>query len=387
MEKLTSILNHLQKKHLTRELTEIRGPIEPIINLAGKRYLLLASNSYLGLNTHPQVIKAACMAIKHYGTGSCGSPLVCGHLTPHQKLTKALAVFKGTENVLLFGSGYLTNLGVLSSWAQPGDLIFSDALNHASIIDGCRFNKAEVQIYAHCDLEHLEFLLKQAPHKRTLIVTDGVFSMDGDLAPLPQIVELAQKYQAQIMVDDAHATGVLGPQGQGTAAHFGLNKEITIQIGTLSKTFGCAGGFVAGSNLLINYLKNRSRPFIFSTSMTPANAAAALMALNLLKSEPQLLTSLKQKITLWRQGLTTMGFNVPPGITPIIPIIIGETNLSVQFSKLLLEHGIFAPAIRPPSVPEGTSRIRTTITAKHTPKQLQNALQVFHFAGKKLGII
>ena len=211
--------------------------------------------------------------------------------------------------------------------------------------------------------------------------------MDGDLAPLPQIVELAQKYQAQIMVDDAHATGVLGPQGQGTAAHFGLNKEITIQIGTLSKTFGCAGGFVAGSNLLINYLKNRSRPFIFSTSMTPANAAAALMALNLLKSEPQLLTSLKQKITLWRQGLTTMGFNVPPGITPIIPIIIGETNLSVQFSKLLLEHGIFAPAIRPPSVPEGTSRIRTTITAKHTPKQLQNALQVFHFAGKKLGII
>ncbi|NLK51585.1 MAG: 8-amino-7-oxononanoate synthase [Syntrophomonadaceae bacterium] len=388
MQTLQEILTDLQDKHLYRQLTEIMGAPGPAVRINDQEVILMASNSYLGLNTHPRVGQAAAEAIRRFGTGAGGSRLTTGNTTLHRELEEAIAAFKGTEEAIIYGTGYMTNVGVLTAWARPGDLILSDALNHASIVDGCRLSQAKIQIYDHCDLEHLRYQLQQRwTGQRTLIVTDGVFSMDGDIAPLPEIVEMAGKYRATIMVDDAHATGVLGAWGKGTAEHFGLQKEIAIQVGTLSKALGCEGGFVAGSAVLIDYLRNRSRPFIYSTAMAPANAAAARQAIQVLQAEPQLISSLRRNTDFWRKGLANLGFRLVPGETPIISVLIGETETCLQLSQLLYQEGVFAPAIRPPTVPEGTSRIRTTVMANHTVDQLKQALNAFKSCGQKLGLI
>jgi len=388
MQTLQEILTDLQQKHLYRRLTEIMGAPGPAVRINNQEFILMSSNSYLGLNTHPQVCQAAEEAIRRFGTGAGGSRLTTGSTTLHRELEEAIAAFKGTEAAIVFGTGYMTNVGVITAWARPGDLILSDALNHASIVDGCRLCQAKIQIYHHCDLEHLRYRLQQRPTgQRTLIVTDGVFSMDGDIAPLPDIVELARKYRATVMVDDAHATGVLGARGKGTAEHFGLQKEIAIQVGTLSKALGCEGGFVAGSEVLIDYLRNRSRPFIYSTAMTPANAAAARQAIQILQAEPQLVSSLQWNTDFWRKGLANLGFRLVPGETPIIPVLIGETEPCLQLSQRLYQQGVFAPAIRPPTIPAGTSRIRTTVMANHTVTQLKQALNVFKSCGQELGLI
>jgi 8-amino-7-oxononanoate synthase len=301
-----------------------------------------------------------------------------GNCDLYAELEAKIAKVKETEAALVFGSGYLANIGTIPVLAGDGDLILSDALNHASLIDGCRLSHATKQIYRHCDIEHLESLLTQSTKfRRRLIVTDGIFSMDGDIAPLPEICALADRYDAMVMVDDAHSFGVLGEKGGGTVEHFGLENRGVIQMGTLSKAVGGLGGYVAGSADLINFLVNRARSFIFTTGLPPATLAGASTALDVIRSTPELRRRLSSNVLLLKNALLEKGFELLPSETQILPLILGAADVASRFAEALLSHGVYAPAIRPPTVPEGTSRLRLSVIASHTPEDLEIAVEGF----------
>lgn len=383
-----SRLQDLAKQSLTRRLRTLDSAVGPTIQLAGRTVILLASNDYLGLATHPDVVHAAIQAIQHYGAGAGASRLVCGTLSPHEELENALAAFKHTPSALVFGSGYLANLGIISSLITRGGLIFADRLCHASLIDGARLCGADLRIYRHCDLNHLEALLKRTTARRPiLIMTDGLFSMDGDLAPLPELAALAEQFSATLYVDDAHGTGVMGPSGRGTLEHFGVEDRIPFHMGTLGKALGCSGAYIAGPMDMIQYLISTSRPFLFTTAPPPGSAAAARAALTVLQQDPA------RRVRLWRNrdhlftGLTRLGFRLTESVSPILPILIGQAEKALAFAEQLLVYGVYAPAIRPPTVPEGSCRIRVTVTAEHSPEQIDMALSAFERAGQSTHLL
>jgi 8-amino-7-oxononanoate synthase len=369
-------LAEIRDSGLYRRMRCVSGPQGPRVLLDGKPVLLLCSNNYLGLADHPRVREAAAEAAMRYGAGSGASRLVSGNMTIHRRLEKELAEFKGSEACLLFGSGYLANAGVVSALAREGDVVFSDALNHASIIDGCRLSRAETFVYDHCDVDHLEWGLRQAGGRGSLIVTDGVFSMDGDVAPLAAIVELAQRYDARVMVDEAHGTGAIGPGGRGAVADAGLDGEVDVIVGTLGKSLGSYGAYVCCDGEMAKYLINTARTLIFSTALPPPAVAAAMAALELLREQPRRVEKLQRNAAVLRDALADEGLPVPAMSTQILPVIVGDAEDSVRASERALEKGIFAQAIRPPTVPAGSSRLRLTVMASHTCSELRDAARV-----------
>ena len=375
---LKSELDQLHQAGLWRSLRSVTTAPTGRALLDGRDVILLGSNNYLGLSVHPIVTEAAATAARKYGTGASASRLMSGNCDLYTELEAKIAKVKKTEAALVFGSGYLANIGTIPVLAGDRDLILSDALNHASLIDGCRLSHATKQIYRHCDIEHLESLLTQSTKfRRRLIVTDGIFSMDGDIAPLPEICELADRYDAMVMVDDAHSFGVLGEKGGGTVEHFGLENHGVIQMGTLSKAVGGLGGYVAGSADLINFLVNRARSFIFTTGLPPATLAGASAALDVIYSTPELRRRLSSNVLLLKNALLEKGFQLLPSETQILPLILGAADVASRFAEVLLSHGVYAPAIRPPTVPEGTSRLRLSVIASHTPEDLEIAVEGF----------
>lgn len=341
---------------------------------SGREYLVFASNNYLGLTHEPEVQQAARDAAR-WGTGSTGSRLTTCAAFETGVLERELAEFKHAEKALVFNTGYMTNLGVLFALVKPGDVVFSDELNHASIIDGCRIARAKTAVYKHNDMLDLERLLCETPVQgERFIVTDGVFSMDGDIADLPQLVRLKKQYNACLIVDDAHAVGVIGCDGSGTAAHYNLHGHVDIQIGTLSKALAAEGGYVAANGTIIEYLINKSRPFIFSTALPATVTASALAALRLLRQQPEkYLGRLNKNSALMRSLLQKEGLEVIDGITPIVPVLVGSTQKTMRFMDALLDAGIMVSGIRPPTVPEGTSRLRVTVTAAHSAEEIELA--------------
>lgn len=382
-------LRLLAEQGLRRRLRVWVGPPGPRARVDGREVIALGSNDYLGLAGHPAVRKAAGVAMAAHGVGSGGARLVCGNRPLHEELEEALAAWKGTDAAVLFNTGYMANLGTIAALAGPGDLIVSDELNHASIIDGCRLSRAEVRVYRHADPQHAGEILgaERGRFRRCLLVTDGVFSMDGDLAPLPELCGLAEGHDAWLMVDDAHATGVLGETGAGTAEHLGVEGRVPIQMGTLGKALGAEGGFVAGGLELAEFLRHRSRPFVFSTAPAPAVVAAALAAVEVARREPALRRAVREHAAYLRRGLADLGFRVPVGETPIIPVLVGEAVATMRLADALLERGVFAPCIRPPAVPPGTSRLRVTVSAAHGRDDLDMALEAFAAAGRAVGVI
>ncbi|GAB6099349.1 8-amino-7-oxononanoate synthase [Halanaerocella petrolearia] len=381
-------LDRLKEVGLYRELSVLEDAQAPQTIVDGQEIIMLASNNYLGLSVNPKVKDEVIKIVEDYGTSSGGSRLTTGNYDLHQELEEKLANFKKSEAAIVFNTGYMTNLGVLTTVVGDEDLIISDELNHASIIDACRLSKAEVAIYQHANLDDLRAKLEAGQnYNRRLIVTDGVFSMDGDLAPLPAIVELAQEYNALVMVDDAHGTGVLGENGAGSSQYFNLQDEVDIQVGTLSKALAAEGGFVAGSQELIDLLCNKARSFIYSTALAPGTIAASLASLQYLQDNPQVLERLWRNIKLLKTGLQDLGYQLLPSNSAIIPIMIGDEEETMKLSRSLLEEGILAPGIRPPTVPEGTSRIRVTVMANHQVQDLERSLTSFSKAGKELDLI
>ena len=371
------------KNHNLRTLKEY-CPIDAVrVKRDDKEYLMMASNNYLGLTFDPRVIEGAVKGAQQYGTGSGGSRLVSGTFPLFTELENALTKFKNTEKALVFNTGYMANVGTISAIADKNTIIFSDALNHASIIDGCRLSRGTVKAYSHCDVDELKYLLKQVNRNtRKLIVTDGVFSMDGDIAPLDKLYELSRDYNALLMVDDAHATGTIG-NGHGTAAYFNLEKEIDIQLGTLSKSLGSVGGYVAANSTIIDYLVNASRSFIFSTALSPADIGASLTALQILETDATVLGRLQANVNYMADQLLSMGIDAT-NETPIFPILIGSNEDTLAVSDYLYEAGIIGTAIRPPTVPIGESRIRLTVTAAHDKEQINYVCQSLHKAMKQL---
>ncbi|KXS43034.1 8-amino-7-oxononanoate synthase [Candidatus Frackibacter sp. WG12] len=387
-KELSREIDLIKQKGLYRQLKRLESSQAPRTVINGKEVIMLASNNYLGLTIEPEIKQKTIETVKEYGTGSGGSRLTTGNYDLHQSLESELANFKDTEAAIIFNTGYMANLGVLTTVVGQKDLIISDELNHASIIDGCRLSKAEVVIYKHKDLKDLELKLQKGKnYRRILIVTDGVFSMDGDLTPLPGIVDLASKYQALVMVDDAHGTGVLGESGAGIVEHFNLKNEVDIQVGTLSKALAAEGGFIAGNKLLVDLLRNKARSFIYSTALAPSAIEAGLSSLQYLYNNPQILRRLWRNINLLKSGLKDLGYQLLPSNSPIIPIMIGDEEETIELSHRLLEEGILAPGIRPPTVPKRTSRIRTTVMANHQIKDIEEALEVFAKLGRELNLI
>ena len=368
----------LEQSGLLRHLRTVRSAPTGTINLDGRDVVLLGSNNYLGLSTHPKVIAAAVEATRTFGTGASGSRLISGNSELYTTLEANLEEAKGTEAALVFSSGYAANTSVIPVLAGEGDVVLSDALNHASIIDGCRLSRATKKVYQHCDVEHLKTLLSESTaFRRRLIVTDGVFSMDGDIAPLPDICDLAAEHDAIVLVDDAHGFGVLGKDGGGTVAHFGLEGEEIIQMGTLSKAVGALGGYIAGSHALIELLINRARGFIFTTGLPPATLAAANAALDLIRSAPELRQRLFSHAKCLKTALTELGYTLLPSETQILPVVLESPQRATSVAEALLAEGVFAPAIRPPAVPTGTSRLRLTVMATHTEVEIQRAIDAF----------
>ena len=375
-------LEEIRAAGLYRRLRRMDSASYREVFVEGRPLLMCASNNYLGLADDPQLQDAAVEAIRLFGTGSGGSRLTTGNTALHEELEAAIASLKGTEAALLFNTGYMANVAALTTLVGTGDLILSDQWNHASLIDGARLSRADKQIYKHADMEDLEALLSSAHgnYRRILIVTDGVFSMDGDLAPLPAICDLAERYGADVMVDDAHATGVLGSQGGGTVDHYRLHGRVAVQMGTLSKAVGAEGGYLAGSRQLVEFLLNKARPFIFSTAQSPAVIGASLAGLRIIAEEPERRRHLLATADRLRWRLVAEGFDVIPGSTPILGVVIGEAEEAVDFSRRLEAAGVFAPAIRPPTVPLGTSRIRLTLTAHHTEEDVGMIVSAFQQA-------
>ncbi|MDS9473182.1 8-amino-7-oxononanoate synthase [Sporosarcina pasteurii] len=381
-------LQAIEAEGLTRNLRSLSTGNDTEVMIEGNKYVLFSSNNYLGLATDSRLKERAMNGISLYGTGSGGARLTTGNMVIHEQLEREIAELKGTEASIVFSSGYLANVGFISSVMGEGDIIFSDAWNHASIIDGCRLSKAKTIRYAHADMLDLEEKLRawQGEGKK-LIVTDGVFSMDGDIAPLPEIVALAKKYNAYIMVDDAHATGVLGECGGGTIDYFGLQHEVDFIVGTLSKAVGTEGGFVAGSSLAIQYLRNRARTFIFQTALSPGVIEAAREGIRLIQHEPERRQRLLKNAHFLYTNLARQGFTISPSNTPIISLLIGDANQAVEFSEQLMEEGIYIPAIRPPTVPQGSSRLRITVMATHTEEQLRMVVDHVSEIGRRMGVI
>ena len=370
--------SELERAGRWRSLRSVMGAPTGRVVLDGREVISLGTTNYLGLSTHPEVIKAASEALQEYGTGAGGSRLIAGNSHLYTILESKLAAITHTEATLVFSSGYLANIGTIPTLAAEEDLILSDERNHISLIEGCRLSKATKQIYRHCDPEHLRELLSQSSQfRRRLIVTDGVFSMDGDMPPLPEICDIAESHDAMVMVDDVHGFGVIGKSGGGVVDYFGLEHRDIIQVGALSKAVGGLGAFVAGSHSLIDFLINRARGFIFTTGLPPGTIAAASTAIDLIRSEPELRLSLFANVGWLKTELSEAGFQLLPSDTHILPLILGEAKIASQFAEALLAEGVFAPAIRPPSVQEGTSRLRITPIASHTPKDLEEAVEGF----------
>ena len=368
----------LERAGLRRHLRAVMSAPTGTINLDGRDVVLLGSNNYLGLSTHPQVIAAAIEATQVFGAGASGSRLISGNSELYTTLETNLAKIKHTEAALVFSSGYAANTSIIPVLAGEGDLILSDTLNHASIIDGCRLSRATIQVYRHCDVEHLETLLSESSaFRRRLIVTDGVFSMDGDIAPLPDIYEVATRYDAMLLVDDAHGFGVLGRGGRGTVSHFGLDGEGIIQMGTLSKAIGALGGYIAGRHALVELLINKARGFIFTTGLPPATLAAAIAALDVMRSSPELRQRLFSHAQCLKTALPNLGYTLLPSETQILPVVLGSPQRATRVADALLVEGAFAPAIRPPAVPPHTSRLRLTVMATHTETEIQQAIDAF----------
>ncbi len=375
-------LKAVKDRKLFRTLTELETGQLPEISIEGKRYILLGSNSYLGLSVDPKVIAAARTALEKYGTGSGGSRLVSGSSDLHRELEDRIARFKNTEAAILFSSGYLANIGTISSLVGEGSIVYSDELNHASIIDGCRLSRAETKVYGHLDMNHLESLLSADENMKCkkLIVTDTVFSMDGDLAPIPDLVSLADKYGSMLMIDEAHATGVLGERGSGATEYFGVEDSVPVVMGTLSKAIGSLGGYIAGDRRLIEYIRNRVRSYIFDTSLPAPSLAASLAAIDIIEHEPERREYLWRLIKKFKQDLATLGLKTLPSDSAIIPVLIGEVEPALRFAGVLRKHGVYTPAVRPPSVPQGMCRIRITLMAAHTDEHMQTAVNAFRTA-------
>ena len=384
-------LESLKERSLYRHLRTIESAQGPWVTLEGRRVLNLCSNNYLGLASHEQIKAAVVRAISQWGCGSGASRLICGNLDLHEALERRLAAFKGTQAALLYNSGYTANLGIISSLVGRGDWVFSDELNHASIVDGCRLSCAQIVVFPHNDLNSLEEKLRWASHLsepgRKLIVVDGIFSVDGDLAPLPELVNLAQEYEAVLMVDEAHATGAIGPGGRGVVAHFGLENHVPVIMGTLGKALGCFGAFAAGDRELVDFLINTSRSFIYTTALPPAIVASAMEALDMLETNPSLPLKLQENANYLRQQLQALGYNTLNSQTQIIPVVIGKTTDTLEMSQRLLEEGVLVTAIRPPTVPEDTCRLRVTVMATHSREDLDFAWEAFRKVGHSLGII
>jgi 8-amino-7-oxononanoate synthase len=385
MSEIGQRLQELREEGLYRRMRLVAGPQGPRVMLDGRRVLLLCSNNYLGFADHPRVRTAAAEAAMRYGVGAGASRLVSGNMTLHRRLEERLADFKGSERCVLFGSGYLANTGVIAALAQAGDVVFSDALNHASIIDGCRLSRAETFVYDHLDTDHLEWGLREAGGRGSLIVTDGLFSMDGDVAPLEAIVDLAHRYDARVLVDEAHATGALGPGGRGSVAAMGLEGEVDVIVGTLGKALGGYGAYACCDGETASWLVNTSRTLIFSTGPPPPSVAAALAALELLRSEPRQVERLQRNARVLRDALADQGFTVPPGDTQIVPLVVGEPEVALGLCERALQRGVFAQAIRPPTVPPGTARLRLAAIAAHTPGELAWAAQQLAAAAHERG--
>ncbi len=370
-EFLKNSLLQIRKNKLFRELREVSTSQGARIVINGKEVVNFSSNDYLGLASHPEVIQALIDSAKEWGVGSGAARLIVGNHSPHIQLEKFLAEFKEKEAALVFNTGYHANTGIISAIMNREGAIFSDELNHASIIDGCRLSKTEVKIFRHRDMEHLEKLLRESRAEKKLIVTDSVFSMDGDLAPLPELVELAAKYDAAVMVDEAHATGVFGPEGRGLAFHHNLQNKIEIHMGTLGKAVGIAGGYVAGSKALIDFLINKSRSFIFTTGYPPALADAIIQALKIIKTDDKRREKLWENVKFFQKKAEELFQTEIKIESPIIPIVIGDPEDTMRISRYLFVKGFFTGAVRPPTVPPGTSRLRISLMATHTEEEVE----------------
>ncbi|MBU8612846.1 MULTISPECIES: glycine C-acetyltransferase [Bacillus] len=385
---LKAELDSMKENHTWQDIKQLESMQGPSVTVNHQKVIQLSSNNYLGFTSHLRLINAAQEAVQQYGAGTGSVRTIAGTFTMHQELEKKLAAFKKTEAALVFQSGFTTNQGVLSSILSKEDIVISDELNHASIIDGIRLTKADKKVYQHVNMSDLERVLRKSMNYRMrLIVTDGVFSMDGNIAPLPDIVELAEKYDAFVMVDDAHASGVLGENGRGTVNHFGLDGRVHIQVGTLSKAIGVLGGYAAGSKVLIDYLRHKGRPFLFSTSHPPAVTAACMEAIDVLLEEPEHMERLWENTAYFKAMLVKMGLTLTKSETPILPILIGDEGVAKQFSDQLLSHGVFAQSIVFPTVAKGKARIRTIITAEHTKDELDQALDVIEKTAKELQLL
>jgi glycine C-acetyltransferase/8-amino-7-oxononanoate synthase len=381
-------LRALEQQHLLRHLRVIDSPPGPTVMIEGRPVILMASNDYLGLATHPALKQAAIEATERFGVGSGASRLISGTLRPHQELERTLADFKRTESALVFASGYSANIGLIPALIDSTGLILADRLSHASLIDGSRLSGADLRVFRHGDMRQLHALLgRRPPRRETLIVTEGIFSMDGDAAPLAEMADLAERYGAQLLVDDAHGTGVMGCGGRGTLEHYGVASRIPFHMGTLSKAFGTCGAYIVGPASLTHYLVNRARSMMFSTALPPATAAAAAAAIRVLQTEPQRLRRLWANQRYFVESLRSLGFQLTQTVSPIIPVMIGNAQQAEAFAKRLLELGVYAPAIRPPTVPKDTSLIRATVTSEHTPELLDQVLAAFATAGEELGLL
>jgi glycine C-acetyltransferase len=372
-----------------QRLRVLESPCEPVSRVDGREVINLASNNYLGLADHPKLVEAAIAATKKYGAGSGAVRTISGTMSIHMELERRIAQFKQTEACVVFQSGFAANAGTVSAILTPEDHIISDALNHASIIDGCRLSRAKIHVFAHRDTVAAAKILDDlaGASGRKLLITDGVFSMDGDIGPLPSLVEIAESHGAIMMIDDAHSSGVLGRNGRGTVDHFGLHGRVDIQVGTLSKAVGVLGGYVCGNRDLIEFLYHRARPFLFSTSHPPGVAGACLAAFEILENEPERIEKLWDNTRYFKAALKNAGFNTGESETPITPIMVGEAKMAHAFSAALFENGLFATGIGFPTVPEGKARVRTIVTATHTREMLDRASEILTRVAKKMGVL
>jgi glycine C-acetyltransferase len=385
---LANELDALKRDGLYRRLRVLDEEQAAATSVDGRRVVNLSSNNYLGLTTHPRLRARAIEAIERYGVGSGSVRTIAGTMALHVELERRLAEFKQTEAVVVFQSGFTANAGTVSSILGPDDVVVSDALNHASIIDGCRLSRATIKVFPHKDVGAArEVLAGLTGRPRTLLISDGVFSMDGDLGPLPGLCDLAEEFGCLMMVDDAHASGVFGRQGRGTIDHFGVHGRVDIQVGTLSKAIGALGGYVAGSRTLIDFLHQRARPFLFSTSHPPSVAATCLAALDVLLEEPEIIERLWANTRFFKAGLSALGFDTGASESPITPVMIGDAALATTLSNRLFDHGVFAQGIGFPTVARGKARVRTIVTATHTREELQFAVDAFAEVGRELGVI
>jgi glycine C-acetyltransferase len=391
---LTEQLNDLKQRGTYFKLRILDDEQGPVCTYDGKRVINLASNNYLGLCDHPKLREAAIEATKKYGVGSGAVRTIAGTMKIHMELEEKIAAFKGVEACVVFQSGFTANAGTVSSILGKEDFILSDELNHASIIDGARLSRAKIKVFRHKDVAHCEELLKEVQSEpgRKLIITDGVFSMDGDIGPVDKLCDLAEKYGAIMMVDDAHASGVLGRNGRGSVDHFHCTERVDVQVGTLSKAVGALGGYVCGSRDLIDYLYHRARPFLFSTSHPPSVAATCIAAFDLLEQEPERIERLWTNARYFKEQLTAVGFDVggrttPASETPITPILIGDGKKTMEFSRALFDAGVMATGIAFPTVPEGKARIRTIMTSEHTREQIDQALEILLTVAKKMDLL